>query len=417
MLRFCEANKAAANRIDERGGLFASNEMVMKLTIPLAAGVFGLILGGALIVPPVGAAPAQGWLSWRGPQQNGVSTETGLPDSIDVQNPLWVADVPGQSTPVIANGKLYIMGYLGEGEDLQEGVICFDAETGKELWRQLFSDFLSDTIYLRYATSSPTVDEETGNVYMQGTQGILAAFTANGKLLWKHSLMEEYGRLTFPNSRTASPAIDKDLVITRGITANWGANGPAADRFYAFDKLTGEHVWASTPGVRPKDNSYSNPVLAWLDGKRVFYSATGDGSVVCVNARTGQPIFQIPLFKAGINAGVVLHNSDEIVAIYGTPYEPGQMVGLKIPHVTPTNATDPVIVPRAQVELWDNEVRTSASSPILVGDRVYVTSEVGYLVAVNALTGKLLWKLQLGTEQRNSCPLFADGKIYVPILN
>ena len=55
------------------------------------------------------------------------------------------------------------------------------------------------------------------------------------------------------------------------------------------------------------------------------------------------------------------------------------MVGLKIPHVTPTNATDPVIVPRSEMELWENEIRTSASSPILVGDTVYVTSEIGYL--------------------------------------
>src|ERR1700722_17468085 len=256
----------------------------MKLKIPITFCFFGLLFAA----PIPSRAAVSGWLDWRGPQQNGTSLETGLPDSADAAHPLWMANFPGQSTPVIANGKLYIMGYLGEGEDLQEGVICFDAETGKELWRQLFSDFLSDTIYLRYATSSPTVDEETGNVYMQGTQGILAAFTANGKLLWKHSLMEEYGRITFPNSRTASPAIDKDLVITRGITANWGANGPAADRFYAFDKRSGELVWSSTPGDRPKDNSFSNPVLAWLDGKRVFYSATGDGSVVCVNARTGQ---------------------------------------------------------------------------------------------------------------------------------
>jgi hypothetical protein len=74
-------------------------------------------------------------------------------------------------------------------------------------------------------------------------------------------------------------------------------------------------------------------------------------------------------------------------------------------------------VQRADVELWKNEIRTSASSPILVGDRVYVTSEVGYLVSVDALTGKVLWSLQLGTEQRNSCPLYADGKIYAPILN
>ena len=106
---------------------------------------------------------------------------------------------------MIANGKLYAMGYPGEGPDLQEGVACFDAETGKKLWQQLYNDYLSDTIYLRYATASPAMDPETGNVYMQGTQGILAAFTADGKLLWRHSLMEEFGRLTFPNSRTASP--------------------------------------------------------------------------------------------------------------------------------------------------------------------------------------------------------------------
>jgi len=386
----------------------------MKLKIPVVWSLLGFFLAHF----NASAAPAAtGWFSWRGPNQNGSSAETNLPTTLDASHPLWTADFPGQSTAVAYNGRIYIMGYLGEGPDLQEGVACFDANTGKKLWQKLYLDFLSDTIYTRYSTSSPTIDPETGNVYIQDTQGIFVGFTADGKVLWEHSLMEEFGRLTFPNGRTASPVVDKDLVITRGITANWGAQGPAGDRFYAFDKMTGQAVWASTPGGRPKDNSYSHPVLAWLDGQRVFYSATGDGAVVCANARTGQPIFQIPLFKAGINASVLLHKDDEIIAIYGTPYEPGQMVGLKIPHVTPTNSTDPVIVPRSQVELWDNELRTSASSPILVGDRVYVTSEVGFLVAVDALTGKLLWKLQLGTEQRNSCPLFADGKIYAPILN
>ncbi len=391
----------------------------MKRTIFGCAGAIGFCLASLFFIPAQGRAEAaRGWLNWRGPQQDGTSLEIGLPNTLSTDQALWTADFPGQSAPVIANGRVYIMGYQGEGPDLKEGVVCFDAETGKKLWDQSYTDFLSDTVYLRYATSSPAIDAETGNIYMQGTQGILAAFTSDGALIWKHSMMELYGRLTFPNSRTASPVIDADLVITRGITANWGANGPAADRFYAFDKKTGELVWTSSPGDRPKDNSFSHPYLAWLGGKRVFYAAAGDGSVVCVNARTGDPLWRVPLFRAGINATVLVHNNDKVIAIYGTPYEPGQMVALRIQNIAPTNAAaGAVVLDRSKVELWSNELSTSTTSPILVGDRIYVVAEKGDLCCVDAATGKILWKLKIGIEQRNACPLYADGKLYVPMLD
>jgi len=372
----------------------------------------------AFVALPLAAAPVSGWLSWRGPEQTGVCRETGLPSKVSAQDALWVADFPGQSAPVIANGKLYAMGYQGTGPDLQEGVACFDAQTGKRLWAHLYNDFLSDTIYLRYATASPAIDPETGNVYMQGTQGLLAAFTPDGQPLWEHSLMEEFGRLTFPNSRTASPLVDRDLVITRGITANWGTQGPAADRFYAFDKRSGQVVWASSPGAQPRDNSFSHPYLGWYHGQRVFYAAVGDGSVVCVNARTGDPIWRVPLFRAGINATVLVHHDNKIIAIYGTPYELGQMVALRIPDVLPTNAAaGPVVLERKALELWADDISSSTSSPILEGDTIYQVAEKGDLYAVNADTGAIRWKLKLGIEQRNSCPLYADGKLYVPILD
>ncbi len=364
-------------------------------------------------------AAVEGWLSWRGPEQCGVSRETGLPDRITSKDEaLWTADWPGQSTAVIANGRLYLLGYQGEGPDLQEGVACFDAETGALLWKRTYNDYLSDTIYLRYATASPAVDPETGHVYMQGTQGILAGFTADGQLLWERALMEELGRLTFPNSRTASPVVDRDLVITRGITSNWGAQGAGGDRFYAFDKLTGELVWASSPGGRPMDNSFSHPYLGWWHGKRVLIAASGDGSVVCLNARTGDPLWRVPLAKAGINATVLVHNMEKVVVIFGTPYEPGQMVAFKIPDVEPApGAAQPVEVERAMVELWTLDASTSTSSPILVGDRIYVVKEKGDLIAVDVNTGRQFWSVPLGIEQRNASPLFADGKIYVPILD
>ena len=94
-------------------------------------------------------------------------------------------------------------------------------------------------VYNRYAVGSPIVDAETGNVYLQSSNGRLMAFTGDGKKLWEHSLVEKLARLTFPNGRTGSLGLDGPVVIVHCVTANWGTTGPARDRLYAFDKVTG----------------------------------------------------------------------------------------------------------------------------------------------------------------------------------
>ena len=367
------------------------------------------------------AGGVQGWLDWRGPLQTGVSLEKGLPEKVDAKSALWTADFPGQSAPVIANGKLYIMGFQGEGPDLQEGVTCFDAETGKLLWKQLFNDFLSDIIYLRYATSCPAIDPETGNVYTQGSQGLLSCFTADGKLVWQHSMMEEFGRLTFPNNRTASPLIDRELVITRGITSSWGAHGAAGDRFYAFDKKTGELVWSSAPGDRPQDNTFCHPWLGFHEGRRVLYSSGGDSTLLALNARTGEPLWRTPVAKAGakgsINASVVEHKGRIIVTHESENLDTsdvGRMAAFKIPAgVKPPTPQAPQVFPTMELEQWRNPVGALASSPVLVGDRIYQVSGTGYLCAIDANDGKVLWKKQLGIEQRQSSAFYADGLLYI----
>ena len=389
----------------------------MKLSFAKTLMAFGLVLA----LGSTSHAAVSGWLDWRGPFQNGTSQEKGLPTKIDAKQTLWTADLPGQSTAVIANGKLYINGFRGEGPDLQEVIACFDAETGKLLWEYRFNDFLSDTIYLRYSTSSPTVDPETGNVYMQGTQGILACFNSDGKWLWEHSLMEEYGRMTFPNARTATPLVDKDLVITRGITSNWGAQGAPGDRFYAFDKKTGELVWSSSPAGRPQDNTFSHPMLSWWNGKRVLYSAAGDCSLISLNARTGEPIWRVPTAKSGAKGGVnaaVLPYGDTIITVHESENldssEIGRMASFKIPQsVTQTNPQEAAVFTPKELEQWRNNVGSLASSPVLVGDTVYEVSGTGDLCAIDAKGGKVLWKKKLGIEQRQSSPFYANGLLYV----
>jgi len=388
---------------------------------PLPATVLLYCVSVFAAMPLIAGEPVNGWLRWRGPYQNGTGDETNLPSKISPEpggeNFLWAIDVKGQSTPVIADGKLFVMGFEGEGPDLQEGLVCIDAESGKVLWKHMYNDYMSDIIYLRYASSSPAIDPETGNVLMMGTQGFLACFTPDGKQLWSHSMMEEFGRLTFPNGRTQSPVIDGELVIVGAMTANWGAHGPGGHRFYAFDKKTGDLVYVSWPGERPKDSSFSTPHLGYYENQRVFWSGGGDGAIYCANARTGEPIWRYKCSHGGFNSSVLAYK-DLVIGVHGAENLDestiGRMVAIRPGAQKPAEGK-PAELTKAH-EAWRLPIPGTSTSPILVGNRIYHVSDMpAKLYCVDADAGKILWEKPLGTEERQSSPIFADGKLYIPL--
>lgn len=367
------------------------------------------------------SADVSGWLNWRGPNQNGTSNESNLPDSWEPgsQSQLWKYKLNGAGAPVIADGRLYIFGYGQFGDDrmqdVKETLLCLDANTGEKIWERRFTDYISDIVYERYGVGSPVIDPETGNVYLQTSNGRCVGFTADGEPLWEISLIEKLARLTFPNGRTGSPAVFENLVIFHCVTANWGTTGPARDRFYAFDKLSGELVWYSTPGIQPVDSSFSMPVFGRLGDQAVFYAGTGCGNVVCVNARTGEPVWRFQLSQGGVNSQVVLYGKDKLIALHGKENidatSKGRLVCLKIP----TDYPDEQVVLGPDAELWRNDEHIGfTSSPILVGDRVYTTNFTGELIAVDAPTGKTLWQEKMAPDQIHASPVYGDGKIYAP---
>ncbi len=392
----------------------------------LALAVLGTLVAFAHCAakPSTSAKPVTGWLSWRGPLQTGVSLETGLPDKLTLKPPSlkWTYKLRGAGSPVIGNGKLYALGYEGEGADLQEVLVCLDANTGKRLWEQRFNDFLSDIIYDRYAIGSPAVDAETGNVYAMTSAGVFSCYTADGKLVWRKWMMEDFGRLTFPNGRTGAPFIEDNYVIIRYITSNWGGEGPAADRFYAFDKKTGKLAWSSTPGVQPKDNSFARPFFDWKNGKRLMYTGDGSGHIVAVNARTGEPVWRFPISAGGFNSSVVVHK-DKVIGIHNDENvdstKIGGMVALNVnapvKPAEPGVAGAPLLDDAARV--WRNDLGTVSSSPVLVGDRLYQVSHTGELNCVDMNTGSILWHHKLGPDQLHASPTYGDGKLYIPIQN
>ncbi len=363
----------------------------------------------------------EGWLNWRGPHQNGVSNETGLPDKWEPggENHLWTYDLPGRGSPVVAGDRVYAWGYEGEGPDLREYLVCLDADTGEEIWKHGFNDFISDIVYDRYTIGSPTVDPETGNIYLLTTPGLMNCFTPDGELVWQISIMERFGRLTFPNGRTGAPVIEGEKVIINVINSFWGAEGPARNRFLAFDKHNGDLIWSSTPGIGPKDSSFSTPVFAYEGNTRVFYAGTGCGNVVCVNANTGEPIWRFQLSQGGVNSSVVVHD-DHVIAVHGKENvdstEVGRMVAIKRGAKPEQGEQGPKVLDYSY-EKWRQEMIMFTSSPVIVGDRIYQTVLQGDLLCIDANTGEILWKEKLANEQLHASPLYADGKLYVPMVD
>lgn len=361
---------------------------------------------------------ARGWLQWRGPNQNGTSDEQGLPATVSVDGPhSWTYDVRGRGTPVVNNGRLYAMAYEGEGADLQEMLICLDANTGKKVWAHQFTDFITDVIYYRFAIGSPTIDQESGHIYCMSTAGLLNCFSPAGKLLWQRSMMSEYGRLTFPNGRTGAPLIVDDLCIVHVISAGWGRDfGPARDRFFAFDKRSGENIWSCTPGGPPKDSSFSFPVVDTVDGQRLLYAGLGGGHMVCVDVRTGEPQWRFQMSIGGVNSSALLYKNS-LIATHGKENIDDSTIGrmIAIKRGARAGADGPAIITKTH-ELWRNPKQVAfTSSPVLAGNRVYQTVLTGELYCVDADSGEDLWHTKLAASQIHASPAWGDGKLYVPM--
>src|SRR5688572_17132466 len=81
------------------------------------------------------------WARWRGPDQTGVSDETGLIStwSIEGENLLWKVPFIGRSTPVAFDGRVCAIGRAGADATKREVVTCWDAITGKPRWERDFN--------------------------------------------------------------------------------------------------------------------------------------------------------------------------------------------------------------------------------------------------------------------------------------
>lgn len=346
------------------------------VAVTLGLGMCLLGLGRA------GKAAAADWPNWRGPNHDGVSNETGWSTNWPADGPkvLWRASLgTGFATMAVSNGRVYAIGNINDNDILY----CFDADTGKEIWKKSYPCPLFDKDHEGGPSAAPTV--EAGVVYTFSKNGDVVCFRADtGDVLWHRNIVKEQG-IKHPTWYFASsPRVIDNLIIL-----NAGTNG------IALNKADGKVAWEN--GKAPA--SYATAVAFDAGAQKCAAIMTANEMVV-VAASTGKIILRHPWKSSyDINASDPIISGDTMFVCSG--YNKGCAL-LKIQQDGVT-------------EIWRNKnMSNHANSCVLWEGYIYgFNGQVGgggKLTCLDHKTGQVKWsQAGLGTGSL----MVADGKLIV----
>ncbi|MHC4741894.1 MAG: PQQ-binding-like beta-propeller repeat protein [Planctomycetota bacterium] len=226
------------------------------------------------------AAMADDWPVYRGPNHNGFSNETDWKANWGADGPkkLWTKSIGiGFSSITVANGKAYMTGNSGEKSGAKDTIFCFDANTGKEIWKRSYGCPLEPKYYEGGTLASPTVDGKV--LYSISKMGDLFCLDANtGKVIWTKEMNKALGFKLPTWHFSSSPLVVGDLLVF-----NIGTAG------VALDKKTGGLVWENGKDAC----GYATPVPCKIEGKDTLVIA-GSASIIAVRPTDGKVFWKHP---------------------------------------------------------------------------------------------------------------------------
>lgn len=314
-----------------------------------------------------GAATADDWPQWRGPNFTGVSTER-------IANTNWTAHPPKKAWTVQAGisysgvsiraGKAV---FLGNAKN-RDIVKCVDAANGTPVWDHSYAAPgrpKGTRGGFPGPRATPTVTKE--HVYTLSQCGQLKCLAlADGSVIWETRLVRDTTQKVKEwYGFCISPLLYKGM-----LHINHGTRGTVVD--------------AKTGEVKRKSDNrlsgYGSPQI-WRHGKKERLAVFGWNTVKMLDLVTGEQLWSIPWHtRFDVNA------ADPIVCKEGIFVTSGYQVGCAL--------LDPATGKRR----WKNKAIRAQCSPVVYADGYvygfdeYINAGAGYLVCVEAATGKEKWR-------------------------
>ena len=210
---------------------------------------------------------------WRGPWGNGIYPDKGLLREWPADGPemIWHVDGlgHGHSSPVFANGKIYVTGMLNK-----TGHVFVLSLEGRLLDRFPYGE----DWYENYpgSRSSPTIAGDL--VYVYSGQGKVVCMSADdGTILWSRELFRDLDGKNISWGTTETPVVDENTLYC--------TPGGSKNNVVALDRFTGQIKWSSRGKGSP--SAYCTPLLINLPAGKLLVTHTAD-YILGIDASSGE---------------------------------------------------------------------------------------------------------------------------------
>lgn len=357
-------------------------------------------------IPAASAAPTAppaaqtNWPRFRGVDGSGIALPGQYPSQFDGRtgkNIVWKTTVPlpGYSSPVVWENQVFLTG----ADSRTREVYCFDAKTGRMLWRRQIA-MQADVgpagpekpwHAASYAASTPVANGK--HLCAMFANGDVACLATDGTIRWVRKLglpENHYGH-------AASPVIWDDLLL---IQLDQATAEAGRSKILALSLESGKTVWETG---RPVGAGWSTPLVIDVDGKPQLV-ACGNPLLAAYNPRTGQLLWQADTMRGGYYAVPSPIFAGGLV-VAGTE-------GAVMAAVRPDGKGD---VARSKV-LWTvEEDLPSVCSPLSDGELLFLLTSDGLLSCHELHTGKRLWQKDFSGGERSfdASPSLVGKTVYL----
>ena len=324
------------------------------------------------------------WLWWRGPARNGEADANQKPPTrwSEDTNIVWKAKIAGRGygSPIVVGEKV-ILQTADEVTDSQS-VLCFERGSGKLIWNSIIhkSGGMRKNKKSTAASSTPACDGERVFVNYANSDAVVAtALDLMGNTIWQ----QEVSKYVIHQGYGSSPALYQTLVIVSADSKGGGA-------IAAMDRKSGKIVWRRD---RPEKPNYSSPVILHVAGRDQLV-ITGCDQIISYDPLTGATIWE----SEGATTECVTSTVTDGNRIFTSGGYPKN-------HVSAVRADG-----SGKVD-WENQDRLYVPSLVCREGYLYAVLDAGIAVCWKSETGEEMWKSRLGGTFSSS-PVLVGDKIY-----